>query len=530
MATTGRHAQAPGARARGLLAPRVPVLRAAGRCSSRAASTSASSTTRRSRSGRSPGGCTRSTTAHNPLVTHRRLGAERGRPRLGEHGAGAVGGVRPADGAARPGRLVRHRRGGAAGRLGLGRVPALPPPDRALLALARRRLPVRLLELRARARARPAAADGGVRGAARRARGRPAPRGRSSTRGASSSSSGLLLALQVYLATEIALHADDLARPRARRRLSCSRRRDARRSGTCSGPPWRAYLVAAVLAAPILYYALTDLRVAGFQPPEAYTADLLNLVMPTHLEAARCGLGPLDRAALPREQHRAGRAHRAPAPRDRRALCPQRPGGRRSGASCSPRSPSRRTCLIRPEAVRSTATRRSPCRRCSATRRSRCRGSAQVLPLFDNILPVRFALYASLAGGRDRRALDGVDAAPACCAGSYPGSPCCCSSRTPAPASGRRRSRCRRSSRAPRTEPASHTERDRPAGADRKRRPGDALAGRERVPLPDGRRPAPDLAAERVPSSTRDRADLRRLPARAQPGAAPPRATSAPRR
>ena len=50
-----------------------------------------------------------------------------------------------------------------------------------------------------------------------------------------------------------------------------------------------AYAAAAVLAAPILYYALTSLRVAGFTPPEAYTADLLNFFLPTHLEAVGAG-------------------------------------------------------------------------------------------------------------------------------------------------------------------------------------------------------------------------------------------------
>ncbi len=45
-----------------------------------------------------------------------RLGAERGRPRLGEHGAGALGRLRAADRAARPGRLLRHRGRGDAGR------------------------------------------------------------------------------------------------------------------------------------------------------------------------------------------------------------------------------------------------------------------------------------------------------------------------------------------------------------------------------------------------------------------------------
>ncbi len=45
----------------------------------------------------------------------------------------------------------------------------------------------------------------------------------------------------------------------------------------------------ALLAAPLLYYALTSLRVAGFTPPAAYTADLLNFFLPTHLEAIGAG-------------------------------------------------------------------------------------------------------------------------------------------------------------------------------------------------------------------------------------------------
>jgi hypothetical protein len=99
---------------------------------------------------------------------------------------------------------------------------------------------------------------------------------------------GLLLALQVYLATEItftltivlllALVVAFLVAPERRRAITGSLL-----------PLASAYLLAGVLAAPVLYYALTDLRVAGFQPPEAYTADLLNLVIPSHLEAFGAG-------------------------------------------------------------------------------------------------------------------------------------------------------------------------------------------------------------------------------------------------
>jgi len=50
-----------------------------------------------------------------------------------------------------------------------------------------------------------------------------------------------------------------------------------------------SYAVGALLAAPILYYALTSLRITGFTPPGAYTADLLNFFVPTHLEAVGAG-------------------------------------------------------------------------------------------------------------------------------------------------------------------------------------------------------------------------------------------------
>ncbi len=49
------------------------------------------------------------------------------------------------------------------------------------------------------------------------------------------------------------------------------------------------YLIAAVLAVPLLYYALSDLHQGAFQPPAEYTADVANFLVPTHLEAV--GLG-----------------------------------------------------------------------------------------------------------------------------------------------------------------------------------------------------------------------------------------------
>jgi hypothetical protein len=56
---------------------------------------------------------------------------------------------------------------------------------------------------------------------------------------------------------------------------------------------WRplagAYLVAAVLASPLLAYALTDFHRASLNEPRVFSADLLNLVVPTRLTAIAPG-------------------------------------------------------------------------------------------------------------------------------------------------------------------------------------------------------------------------------------------------
>jgi len=97
-----------------------------------------------------------------------------------------------------------------------------------------------------------------------------------------------LVALQLYLSLEVALTATIV--------LAL-----ALVLGFLLAPPYRrtllhllvptaiSYAIAAVLAAPILWYALTDVRITGFTPPQAYTADLLNFVVPTHLEAVGAG-------------------------------------------------------------------------------------------------------------------------------------------------------------------------------------------------------------------------------------------------
>jgi hypothetical protein len=99
---------------------------------------------------------------------------------------------------------------------------------------------------------------------------------------------GLLLGLQFYLATEIALTLTIMLGLALLLGFALV---PSRRRGLVAllWPIAGAYLLAAVLAAPLIYEALTNLRVAGFQPPEEYTSDLLNLVIPTHLEAAGAG-------------------------------------------------------------------------------------------------------------------------------------------------------------------------------------------------------------------------------------------------
>jgi hypothetical protein len=99
---------------------------------------------------------------------------------------------------------------------------------------------------------------------------------------------GPLLALQIYLSTEIALTATIvlvLALVLALLLVPDARGPVVGLLGALAG----AYLVAALLAAPLLYYVLTDVRLSGFTPPQDYTGDLLNFLIPTHLEAVGAG-------------------------------------------------------------------------------------------------------------------------------------------------------------------------------------------------------------------------------------------------
>jgi hypothetical protein len=50
-----------------------------------------------------------------------------------------------------------------------------------------------------------------------------------------------------------------------------------------------AYALAAVLTSPFLYYALTGGKISAFIPPVGYRADLLNIFLPTNIEAVGGG-------------------------------------------------------------------------------------------------------------------------------------------------------------------------------------------------------------------------------------------------
>ena len=208
----------------------------------------------------------------------------------------------------------------------------------------------------------------------------------------------LLLALQLYLSLEVALTLTIVLALALVARLHRSPRRYRRTLLRLLVPLALSYAVAAVLAAPILYYALTSLRVAGFTPPAAYTADVLNFVLPTHLEAVGSRMGPLAQPThWPGNSTEQGAFVGLPllvivvlyartgwrTLRGRFLLvvpCRRRPTSR-SGRGCT--SPGTESCplptLLGHETLDLPVLGR------------------KFLPLFDNVLPVRFLVYASLA-------------------------------------------------------------------------------------------------------------------------------------
>ncbi|HEY4345960.1 MAG TPA: hypothetical protein VGM80_00095 [Gaiellaceae bacterium] len=99
---------------------------------------------------------------------------------------------------------------------------------------------------------------------------------------------GLVLAAQLYLALEIAFTLTlALAAALLLGYGLVAERRERIRASL--RPLAAAYGLGGLLGLPVVYYALTDLRRAGFTPPDAYVADLANVVIPTHVEAVGAG-------------------------------------------------------------------------------------------------------------------------------------------------------------------------------------------------------------------------------------------------
>jgi hypothetical protein len=61
------------------------------------------------------------------------------------------------------------------------------------------------------------------------------------------------------------------------------------RLGSMLGPLVGAYALAGVLTSPFLYFALTGGKISAFIPPVGYRADLLNIFLPTNIEAVGGG-------------------------------------------------------------------------------------------------------------------------------------------------------------------------------------------------------------------------------------------------
>ena len=96
---------------------------------------------------------------------------------------------------------------------------------------------------------------------------------------------GPLFALQLVFSAELAFTlalALVVGAGAARRRLAARRRPGVR---ALLAPLAGAVALAAVLASPFLFYAAQAYQSAAIHPPENFVADLLNVVVPTRLEA-----------------------------------------------------------------------------------------------------------------------------------------------------------------------------------------------------------------------------------------------------
>ena len=318
-----------------------------------------------------------------PVRLARDLRPGRDQPRLGDDGARAGARLRPRDDPVRPGRRLQPRCAADAGARRLDGVPPVPVPDGVALGLRRRRLPVRLLGLHARAAARPPAHDGGLPAAARRAHRRALrPRGARRARrrvAARSAARPAVLALDRAL-----LHRDPRARRRPGARLRARPGR-ARRLRALVRPLLAGLAIAALVTGPLGVYAALGFTSDSINDPRLFDGDLLGFVVPTHL----LGIGGATFASV---------AAHFPASDAERGAYLGLP-----------------TLLI--AALFAGRVRRSPSARfllaslglaAFATLGTKLLVEGHVvvtlpwaalvrLPLFDNVLPVRFAAFTSLA-------------------------------------------------------------------------------------------------------------------------------------
>ena len=328
-----------------------------------------------------------------PVRHPRALGAARKQPRLDDLGSRARAAPRARDAHRRARRRLQRRGDPAAGARRVDGVPALPAPDALVLAVARGRLPVRLLELPARPGARAPACDLGLPRAARGARrccgssrARSAGAGSSSgsarcSRCSSPSAPRCFFTLALCLAAGLVLGAA--------RRAGVGGGGSPRRCPRSPAPTGSC----AVIVSPFVYYAATDYQ--GVITPATHNpVDLVTFAFPTAHDGDRRQPRPALRTRpLPSISAENGQYLGLPAARDRRAV---------RGHALAPAGQP----LPRARARSSPASRRSArsCA-CAATRSSPLPWRlVRDAPLFDNVIPARFALYVSLVAVPDRRA------------------------------------------------------------------------------------------------------------------------------
>jgi hypothetical protein len=94
---------------------------------------------------------------------------------------------------------------------------------------------------------------------------------------------GPLLALELLLSTEVALTLSLSVAVAILLGFALVPERRPRLVGLVPFVAW-SYLLAALLTAPFVYYVLAGFRKGAYNPPDAFHADLLNLVVPTRFE------------------------------------------------------------------------------------------------------------------------------------------------------------------------------------------------------------------------------------------------------